>query len=241
MNDYRPQTTDHRLWNFLIGAVVYSLFAIVSVPAQAACCVVPSSTQGGQFTCNSIPDTSASSPCAGAKANGNCWDIQGCPQYGNPPKGCCVLPPLSGATESTCESNLTAAQCGIGTIAENTPCEQVAVCPQFSLPTSTPAGDGVVPGGKPVPVALTNPLGTTNVAVILGRLVAAMVGFAGAIGLIVVIYGGFQWLTAAGNPEKIKKGQEIMFWAIIGLVVMFGAYAATRYLIAALTQGRVLL
>lgn len=90
-------------------------------------------------------------------------------------------------------------------------------------------------------VALPNPLGTTNVPVILGRLVAAMVGFAGAIGLLVFVYGGFQWLTAAGNPEKIKKGHDIMFWAIIGLVVMFGAYAATRYLIAVLTQGRVLL
>lgn len=86
-------------------------------------------------------------------------------------------------------------------------------------------------------VALPNPLGTTNAAVIVGRIIGILIGFVGGIALLVFIYGGFQWLTALGNPEKIKKGRDIMLWAVLGMAIMFGSYIVARFIIVAITTG----
>jgi len=48
--------------------------------------------------------------------------------------------------------------------------------------------------------------------------------------LIFFIYGGFTWLTSAGRSEQVKKGQEIIIGAIIGLIIVLSAYAAIKFL-----------
>jgi len=109
-------------------------------------------------------------------------------------------------------------------------------CPQESVapPTAGGAGQDQAPATR---VELPNPLRETDVAVIIGRIVRMLTGGAGMIAFLMFIYGGFQWLTAAGNPEKIKKGRDILVWSILGLVVMFSAYIITRYIIDAITRG----
>ncbi|HLC43637.1 MAG TPA: hypothetical protein VJK08_00705, partial [Patescibacteria group bacterium] len=45
-------------------------------------------------------------------------------------------------------------------------------------------------------------------------------GIAGIIAFMFLIYGGFLYLTAAGNPESSKKGGQTIINAIIGLVII---------------------
>lgn len=33
-----------------------------------------------------------------------------------------------------------------------------------------------------------------------------------------IIYGGYMWIISGGDPEKLKKAQGTLTWAIIGLV-----------------------
>jgi hypothetical protein len=33
------------------------------------------------------------------------------------------------------------------------------------------------------------------------------------------------WVTAAGNPEHVKKGSQAMLWAVIGIFIIFASYA----------------
>ena len=80
-------------------------------------------------------------------------------------------------------------------------------------------------------VALPNPLGDTNVGRIIGNIITMLIGGAGSIALFMFIYGGFLWLTSAGNAEKIKKGQAIILWSVLGMVVMFSAYIIVRYVL----------
>mgnify|MGYP001614511067 CR=1 FL=1 len=86
-------------------------------------------------------------------------------------------------------------------------------------------------------VELPNPLGTSDFRVIVGRIVQILTGGAGTLGLLVFIYGGFQWLTAAGNPEKIKKGKDILLWAVVGMVVMFSSYFVVRFIVKGILEG----
>ncbi|MBI5794431.1 hypothetical protein HZA87_05145 [Candidatus Uhrbacteria bacterium] len=86
---------------------------------------------------------------------------------------------------------------------------------------------------------LTNPLGTTDITVIIARLIQAILGITGAVALLMFIWGGFQWLISGGSPEKVKKGKETLIWAVIGLAVIVGAYMLVSAVVSALESGTV--
>ncbi|MEK7538198.1 MAG: hypothetical protein AAB619_04480, partial [Patescibacteria group bacterium] len=45
------------------------------------------------------------------------------------------------------------------------------------------------------------------------------------IAVTMIIYGGFTWLTAAGNEENVEKAKRIISAAVIGLIVILLAWA----------------
>lgn len=45
-------------------------------------------------------------------------------------------------------------------------------------------------------------------------------GIAGGIAFLLIIFGGFQILTSAGNPERLNEGKELISSAIIGLLMI---------------------
>jgi len=62
----------------------------------------------------------------------------------------------------------------------------------------------------------------------------------GIIFVILIIYAGFIWMTAAGNDEKIAQAKKTIISATIGLAIVLAAYAITYFVIDQLliaTQG----
>lgn len=55
-------------------------------------------------------------------------------------------------------------------------------------------------------------------------------GIVGALALLFFIYGGFTLILSRGSSEQTKKGIEIVTAAIIGLVIVFGAYMLVQFL-----------
>ena len=49
-------------------------------------------------------------------------------------------------------------------------------------------------------------------------------GIATLLALLMVIVGGYYVMTSSGNAEQATKGKEYITGAIIGLVLLFGAY-----------------
>lgn len=47
---------------------------------------------------------------------------------------------------------------------------------------------------------------------------------------IIFLWGIIVFLTAAGDPEKVKEGRGIMLWGIIALAVMSAAWGLTQVL-----------
>lgn len=78
-------------------------------------------------------------------------------------------------------------------------------------------------------VKLPNPLTGTNPQQLIGKVINAILGLVGSIALAMFIWGGFTWMTASGNNEKVQKGKDIIIWAVIGLVVIFSAYALVNF------------
>jgi hypothetical protein len=86
-------------------------------------------------------------------------------------------------------------------------------------------------------VELSNPIGTTNIPVIIGNIVKALLGLSGAVALLVFVWSGVLMIVAAGNADHIKKAKSSIVWATIGLVVIFTAYTIVTTLVTALSTG----
>lgn len=49
--------------------------------------------------------------------------------------------------------------------------------------------------------------------------------FAAAIAAISAVINGYQYIIAAGNPEKLEKGKQGLTWSIMGFVLIISSYA----------------
>ena len=65
----------------------------------------------------------------------------------------------------------------------------------------------------------------------IGQLVGSVLAFVGVIFLILMIYGGFKWMTARGSPEDVKKARDIITNAVIGLIIVSGAYLLVNFIL----------
>mgnify|MGYP001570745409 CR=1 FL=1 len=91
-------------------------------------------------------------------------------------------------------------------------------------------------------VSLENPLAKdgkdiVEVTDIISITIKTALGIIGALTLLMFVWGGFQWLTSAGNPEKVKSGTQTMVWAIIGVVLVFSSYLLLATFTNILTGG----
>ncbi len=63
------------------------------------------------------------------------------------------------------------------------------------------------------------------------KMINVVLGFLGIIFLVLFVYAGFMWMTAAGNEEKISKSKKTMAAAIIGTAIILAAYAISYFVI----------
>ena len=78
-----------------------------------------------------------------------------------------------------------------------------------------------------------------SLAEIIGKIVGAALAFIGILFFLLIIYGGFLWMTARGNEQQVEKAKELIIAATIGLVIVLAAYAITAYIGSALTGGEI--
>ncbi|KKU10263.1 MAG: hypothetical protein UX13_C0016G0020 [Candidatus Woesebacteria bacterium GW2011_GWB1_45_5] len=64
----------------------------------------------------------------------------------------------------------------------------------------------------------------------LGDLLRWGVGIGGGIAFLLIVYAGFMIMTAAGNPERLKAGQELLTSAISGLVLLVFSIFILRFI-----------
>ncbi len=63
----------------------------------------------------------------------------------------------------------------------------------------------------------------------IGSIISYALGFVGVIFLILMIAGGLMWMTAAGNEERVSKAKSLITNAVIGMIIVFSAYAITYF------------
>ena len=54
----------------------------------------------------------------------------------------------------------------------------------------------------------------------------------GIVAVIMVIIGGFTYMTSQGDPGKTKKARDTILYGIIGLVIALLAFAIVNFVLA---------
>ena len=73
-----------------------------------------------------------------------------------------------------------------------------------------------------------------NTQTIVGQVINAFLGLFGVIFMILIIYGGYRWMMAAGREEELSKGKSIIRSAVIGLIIVLTAYSISYFVASAL-------
>ncbi len=70
---------------------------------------------------------------------------------------------------------------------------------------------------------------------LVGGIISAALTLVGIIFLILMVYAGYLWMTAAGEEAQVEKAQNIIKASIIGIVVVLSAYAITTFVTSRLS------
>jgi cysteine-rich repeat protein len=101
----------------------------------------------------------------------------------------------------------------------------------FGAPAHAQVDAGLKQVGDTVGLSATDP---RTIAV---RIINVSLGFLGMILLVLVLYAGFLWMTAGGNPDQVEKAKRYLRNAVIGLVIILSAWAITTYVITNLLNA----
>jgi hypothetical protein len=70
----------------------------------------------------------------------------------------------------------------------------------------------------------------------IGRAIQVLLSATGLIFLVITIYAGILYMTAAGEEKKVTDAKSMLKNALVGLIIIVAAYALTSYVIAALIE-----
>jgi hypothetical protein len=77
-------------------------------------------------------------------------------------------------------------------------------------------------------------LSNTDIRITIARIIRVALGLLGIIAIILTLYGGFIYMTAAGNEEKIAQAKKILLNAGVGLVIILSAFGIVSFVISSL-------
>ena len=61
--------------------------------------------------------------------------------------------------------------------------------------------------------------------------------FLGSIFLVLILWAGFKWMTAAGNNDAIKKSRDTIINSVVGLIIIFASYAIVNFVLENLVDA----
>ncbi len=80
-------------------------------------------------------------------------------------------------------------------------------------------------------------LGNTEPTVVAARVINIILGFLGIIAVVIILLGGFKWMTAGGNEEKVEEAQKLIKAGIIGLIIILAAWGIASFVINSLVNS----
>ena len=75
-------------------------------------------------------------------------------------------------------------------------------------------------------------LGTKGLKDTIGDILNVLLGFLGIIATLIILLGGFKWMTSQGSTEKVDEAKKLIGAGVVGLVIILAAYAIVRFVLS---------
>ena len=73
--------------------------------------------------------------------------------------------------------------------------------------------------------------GTTCLINVIGNVIKVAINFSGVILLCYLLYAGFLWMTASGDPKAVTTAQDMIKNAVAGLVLITISFAISSFVL----------
>ncbi len=80
-------------------------------------------------------------------------------------------------------------------------------------------------------------LGQRDPRAIVASVIRVILGFLGIVAVIIILLGGFKWMTAGGNEDKVAEARKLIVSGIIGLVIIMAAFGIAQFVINSLMKA----
>ncbi len=101
----------------------------------------------------------------------------------------------------------------------------------------TPSLVGAVSLDVGIDYGTSTGLGTKDVRETIASIINVAMGLLGIIAIVIILLGGFKWMTAGGNTEKVDKAKNLLVAGIIGLVIILAAYAIANFVVMSIVNA----
>jgi len=107
--------------------------------------------------------------------------------------------------------------------------------PVFAIAlTANAQADDMLWGGYESNVQSQSGLGNTDPREMAGQVINIVLGFLGIIAVLIILLGGFKWMTAGGNEDGIGEAKQMIGAGVIGLVIILASFGIAQFVVSAL-------
>lgn len=103
----------------------------------------------------------------------------------------------------------------------------LVLAPSLSMAASTTDTFGL----NPLNSELSGTLGNADLRVTVGKLINVALSLLGVIAVVIILAGGFKWMTAGGNDDKVAEARKMIFSGIIGLAIILSSWAIALFVL----------
>ena len=68
-------------------------------------------------------------------------------------------------------------------------------------------------------------------------IVKYLMTFLGIIAVVIILLGGFKWMTAGGNEDKVAEAKKLIIAGCIGLVIILAAFIIVQFVMKVSNQA----
>lgn len=79
----------------------------------------------------------------------------------------------------------------------------------------------------------------TDIATVVGNVILAILTIIGVIFIVLIVYGGFRWMLAQGEEQKITEARNLIFQSTLGLIIVLAAYAISTFVVSAIQKATI--
>ncbi|OGI63923.1 hypothetical protein A2914_02285 [Candidatus Nomurabacteria bacterium RIFCSPLOWO2_01_FULL_41_21] len=85
-------------------------------------------------------------------------------------------------------------------------------------------------------IKIKNPIKINSIVEFLKEILKAVIKIGIPLIVLAIIYSGFLFVTAMGNPEKLTKAKDALLWSLVGAAVLLGAWAIAELIVTTIPK-----